>query len=178
MLRGTYSVSALLEYNQRRTLNFSTPSHEPFYHHFLQLKMKNIVLICALILAVSAAAFGHSKADSSSAKAPTTKMTGYVVDASCAKDMAESPSPMDSAAAHTKKCALQEMCQASGYGLFSDGKWYKFDANGDAKATAFIKKTTKKDHLMVDVSGTLKDGKFTLASIKKHKSSKSKKKST
>jgi hypothetical protein len=140
--------------------------------------MKNIALIFMFTMALSAASFGLGKADSSSAKAPTTKMTGYVVDASCAKDMAESPSPMDSAAAHTKKCALQEMCQASGYGLFSDGKWYKFDTNGDAKATAFIKKTTKKDHLMVDVTGTMEDGKLTLASINEHKSSKSKKKST
>ena len=57
-------------------------------------------------------------------------------------------------ASHTKQCALS--CSKSGYGLVtSDGKFYKFDESGNAKALAALKKTKKDKDLKATVTGTM-----------------------
>ena len=45
--------------------------------------------------------------------------TGYVVDQMCAKKMSTKTDVMKRAAGHTKDCALEDACSASGYGIFS-----------------------------------------------------------
>lgn len=71
--------------------------------------------------------------------------SGTVVDVMCkGKDVAN----------HTKECALG--CAKSGYGLVtSDGRFYKFDESGNAKALAAIKKTSKEKDLKGTVNGTM-----------------------
>jgi len=128
-----------------------------------------ILVVCAFAFAQdSTSSMGGSKMKSmSKSKAKTTKMSGYLVDASCAKDMAmNADSSMIKAEKHTKKCALMDMCVASGYGMMSGGKWYKFDAKGDAKAQAVIEKSTKKNGIMAQVTGTMTGDTFTVVSIK------------
>ena len=105
----------------------------------------------------------------SAAKSKPVKMRGYIVDAACAKDMAGKDNTMQKAADHTKKCALEESCAPSGYGLFSDGKYYKFDAAGDKKAKELIEKTSKERAITAEVTGRKSGDTFVVKSIKEVK---------
>jgi len=70
---------------------------------------------------------------------------GTLVDVMCKnKDLAN----------HTTQCAIG--CAKSGYGLvLADGKFLKFDENGNAKALAVLKATNKEKDLKATVTGTL-----------------------
>ena len=58
------------------------------------------------------------------------------------------------AAMHDTKCALMPDCEKSGYGVFTaDYKFVMFDAEGNAKASAALKATAKKDNLKATVTG-------------------------
>ncbi|MFI5252211.1 MAG: hypothetical protein ACHQQQ_07245 [Bacteroidota bacterium] len=139
------------------------------------------VLSFIAILVFSFAAFSQEtkeepKKEMAASKAAVKTMKGYVVDASCAKDMADKPDVMQKAANHTKECALKEMCAESGYGLFSEGKWYKFDDAGDKQAKSLIESTTKTKEISVVVKGTPGDGTLAVTSIKEQKAMKAMKK--
>ncbi len=54
---------------------------------------------------------------------------------------------------HTRDCDL--MCEKHGYGIFADGKYLKFDAEGSAKALAALKASDAKDHIRVNVTGEI-----------------------
>jgi hypothetical protein len=65
---------------------------------------------------------------------------------------------------HTAACMKMASCEASGYGIFlkgSDGKYTftKFDAKGNDLVKAYLKKTKRKDGLIVDATGIM-DGKI------------------
>jgi hypothetical protein len=95
-----------------------------------------------------------------------TSLHGYVVDQMCAKSMAKKGKAMEKAAKHTKECALEEACAASGFGLFyEDGKWVKFDDKGDAMAKTMFEKSKKDKDFMADIVGEVKDGKMVVASL-------------
>ena len=82
-----------------------------------------------------------------------------VVDANCAKKVAEAPD------SHSRECALK--CEASGYGIVTEDKRYlKFDAAGNKEVTNALKASTKKDHLRVDVSGEVQGDTLKVASVK------------
>ena len=104
-------------------------------------------------------------------------MKGYLVDKMCATGMAKKApeEAMAKAAKHTKSCALEESCMESGFGLISEGKWYKFDDAGDKLAIAWLKKTDKKNDLMVEVRGTHDGDVLNVASLKEVKASTMKK---
>src|SRR5579884_2158468 len=71
-----------------------------------------------------------------------------VVDVNCHAKVASNPD------AHPRDCALK--CAASGYGIFtSDGKFLKLDAKGNKEVVAALKASDKKDHLRLDVEGTV-----------------------
>ena len=108
----------------------------------------------------------------------THTMKGYLVDKMCATGMAKKApdEAMAKAAKHTKSCALEESCMESGFGLMSEGKWYKFDDAGDKKALAWLNKTDKKNDLMVEVTGTHDGDIFKVVSLKEVKASGNKKK--
>ena len=97
------------------------------------------------------------------------KWHGYVVDAMCAKSMLKKGNAMEKAAKHTKECALEEACAASGFGLFYDGKYYKFDESGDKMAKAAIEKSALEKGLMYDVTGTMEGDKIMVASLSEMK---------
>jgi hypothetical protein len=71
--------------------------------------------------------------------------SGTVVDVSCkGKDLAS----------HTKDCAMG--CAKSGFGLVTaDGKFIKFDEEGNAKALAALKATSKSADLKATVKGSM-----------------------
>jgi hypothetical protein len=93
------------------------------------------------------------------------KWHGYIVDAMCANNMLKKGNAMEKAAKHTKECALEEACAASGFGVFSDGKYYKFDEKGDKLAKEMIEKSATEKGLMADVFGSMKDDKIMVASL-------------
>jgi hypothetical protein len=138
--------------------------------------MNKIVVVLVLMIAFSLAVIAGDKKETAKEKGGITTLKGYVVDASCAKDMAGKEDVMTKAANHTKKCALEEMCASSGYGVFSDGKWYKFDEAGDKQAKELIEKTTKTKEIAVEVKGKKGDGNFAVTSIKEQKGIKAEKK--
>lgn len=71
------------------------------------------------------------------------------------------------AEAHTKECALKPECQKSGYGVYTaDNKFLKFDEEGNRKALAAIKASTKLDDLEVEVTGEVKDDKIKVSTLK------------
>ena len=88
--------------------------------------------ILALTVMVSAAAFADS-------------WTGTIVDTSCKnKDLAS----------HTKSCL--QGCAKSGLGIvLSDGKFVKFDEEGNVKALAALKASAKDKDLKGKVTGSL-----------------------
>jgi len=59
-------------------------------------------------------------------------MVGYLVDHNCGKRMVMNDVKKSDvkAARHTKDCALEETCKASGYGIVTGGKFYEFDDAG------------------------------------------------
>lgn len=81
--------------------------------------------------------------------------TGTLVDVMCKdKDLAS----------HTRKCALG--CAKGGFGLvLSDGKFVKFDEQGNAKALAALKASSKEKDLKAKVTGDLEGDVVQVATI-------------
>ena len=96
----------------------------------------------------------------------TVTLKGYVVDQMCAKTLAKKENVMEKAAGHTKKCALEEGCAESGYGLFSDGKYYTFDEKGSARAKEMIEASKREKELMFEASGSVKGDMLTVKTLK------------
>jgi hypothetical protein len=101
-------------------------------------------------------------------------MKGYLVDKMCGTNMEkkDAEKAMQMAAKHTKMCATEEACAASGYGLMMSGKWTPFDAAGSKKAAEYLKNTKAKDHIFIAVNGKLDEDKITVSSIKAAKEKK------
>ena len=71
-----------------------------------------------------------------------------LVDQNCADKTKADPD------SHPRSCAIK--CAKGGYGVWTaDGKYLKFDAAGSEKALALLNASDRKDHLRVDVTGTL-----------------------
>lgn len=98
-------------------------------------------------------------------------LKGYLVDKMCGSMMAKkSPEKaMEMGAKHTKMCATEEGCAASGYGILTDGKWIAFDETGNKKAAEYLNKTKAKDHLYIAVAGVREETKIKVSSIKEEK---------
>jgi len=89
----------------------------------------------------------------------TTWNGAALVDTHCATkaDVAANPD------SHTRESDL--MCQKNGYGIFVDGKYYKFDAEGSKKALSALKASDVKDHVRVDVTGELEGDTIVVSSL-------------
>jgi len=94
-------------------------------------------------------------------------MKGYLVDQMCGKNMAKADAKkaMMKARKHTRECAMEEECAASGYGLMSDGKYYPFDAAGTKQAAEYLKNTKKESNIEVEVVGTMDGGNINVEAI-------------
>jgi len=89
-------------------------------------------------------------------------LTGHLVDQMCGGEVKDAAK----AAAHSKECALMDHCLASGFGIFADGKYVKFDAEGSKKAKALVEKTKKEKDIAIVAEGTLDSDTLTVASLK------------
>jgi hypothetical protein len=68
-------------------------------------------------------------------------LSGNIVDKACSGRVAKAANPQEAAGGHSKKCALSDNCKASGYGVYSDGKFYEFDAKGAELAADALTKS-------------------------------------
>jgi hypothetical protein len=79
-------------------------------------------------------------------KAKEVTLTGALVDKHCAAaDMAT----------HKKGCVLAAACEKSGLGIFENGHFTAFDAEGSAKAKAALEKSKKDSGAKFKVTGTV-----------------------
>ena len=127
---------------------------------------RNVVVVLALLVGAGFVFAQDTKSQQGTASGETVTLRGYVVDAMCASGMVKKGKVMERAAAHTKECALEDQCAASGFGIFSDGKYVKFDSHGDEIAQDLVQKTEKDKGIAVEVTGTMEGNQLAVASIK------------
>jgi hypothetical protein len=104
-----------------------------------------------------------------SAGAQDTKpltLRGYVVDRRCGEKMATKENAMEKAKAHTRECALNDLCAASGYGILSGGRYYRFDEKGSALAKSLLEKSKRTRGMYFVARGTVSRGMLTVSSLK------------
>lgn len=91
----------------------------------------------------------------------STTLKGYLMDVSCATKHA---GEAGFAEGHDKECL--QMCADSGFGVLSDeGKFVKFDDEGNKKVEAFVKATDTDGAWKVTVTGKVTGEKMTVESI-------------
>lgn len=91
--------------------------------------------------------------------ANTTYKDVSVVDVNCSKKVAANPD------AHSRSCALA--CADSGFGILTkDGQFLKFDAKGNREIKQELKASHEKDHLRVNVKGTVEGDTLKVSSVK------------
>lgn len=89
---------------------------------------------------------------------------GYLMDKKCSAKVAKEG--VGAAKMHTKDCALAPNCKSSGYGVVtSDGKFLKFDKDGDRMAVEVLGFTSGKDNVKVTVDGEVKGSSITVVAI-------------
>lgn len=121
------------------------------------LKRSISLALLALLIVVLPSLAQEKK---SSPKKATT-LVGYLSDCQCG----ESLDSVEMAKGHTKECCLMDACAKSGYGIYANGKFIKFDPKGSDKAKAYLIALKKEKDLKVKVTGKMENGTFALASI-------------
>jgi hypothetical protein len=118
------------------------------------------------IMLVTLSACAPVAAQQAKSESKAVVLKGYVVDAMCGEAWARKGIGEEKAAKHTKACALNDHCSASGYGVFSGGKWIKFDGTGDQKAKAAIEKSPKDRGHYCEIHGVMNGQTLQVASLK------------
>jgi hypothetical protein len=92
---------------------------------------------------------------------------GVIVDKACATGkVAKQGGDLQTAAANESRgCILMESCRKSGLGLYSDGKYYEFDAKGNELAKAALEKSKKDKGAKFKVTGKVTGDKMAVESI-------------
>ena len=127
-------------------------------------KIQQLMLVLLALVFTTATLSAQAKMDKKE-----MAYKGYLVDKMCATGFTKSGDVAKATAKakkHTKDCALEDHCQASGYGLVIDGKFHKFTSAGDKLALDYLNKTKREKDIYVAVSGTIKDGQIDVATIK------------
>jgi hypothetical protein len=115
-----------------------------------------LVFVCVTVVAQS------------STEAKETVFKGYLADKMCGSGFTKSGDPKIAAAKakkHTRDCALEDNCQASGFGLIIGAKYHKFDGGGDKIALDYLQKSKKSNNLWVEVKGTANGDDINVVSI-------------
>ncbi len=129
--------------------------------------MHRIIVVTLALLVGAALSYAQDTTNQKGSSAgEAVTLSGYVVDAMCAQGIVKKGNVMERAAGHTKECALEDNCVASGYGVFSDGKYIKFDGHGDEMAQDLVQKSQKDKGITVEVTGTMEGDRLAVASIK------------
>ncbi|MGB2959684.1 MAG: hypothetical protein WBG01_13515 [Bacteroidota bacterium] len=127
----------------------------------------SLSLLLGLLLFSTSPTVSQNKQDQRLESGPdAVTVRGYILDAMCGDVLAKKQKDlMQKASKHTRKCGLAEACAASGYGVFTEGRWVKFDAEGNKLAKAALEKSTKERDLLFSVTGQMKDGLLAVATI-------------
>jgi hypothetical protein len=127
----------------------------------------SIVLLFALMVCLALVSISQEKQDKQAAAGQDqVTVKGFILDAMCGDVLAKKKKDvMLKASKHTRMCGLAEACAASGYGIFTEGRWVKFDTKGNTIAKAALEKSTKEKNLLFTVTGQMKDGLFVVAKI-------------
>jgi len=81
--------------------------------------------------------------------AANVQIKGVIIDNLCAGS--QKPEKLaEFVKTHTKECALQPQCVASGYSIFSDGKLMKFDKISNLDIEAFLRLPLSKLQVVVE----------------------------
>jgi hypothetical protein len=98
--------------------------------------------------------------------AADTAVKGYLVDSSCATRIARRGGLLKPGAGSNHNLGCLRICEQSGYGVITeDGRYIRFDEDGNAKARKFIAKITKTSEIKVTVNGSLNGDKMTVGKI-------------
>jgi hypothetical protein len=131
-------------------------------------KLSRIAMIgCAILFA----AFSLSAQAKTEKKEMSGEKTykGFLADKMCGTGFTKSGDAQkaaEKAKKHTKDCALEENCKASGYGLIIGAKFHKFNDAGDKLALEYLNKTKKENNLVVQVKGTMDGDMLNVTSVK------------
>lgn len=102
--------------------------------------------------------------------AETEKKTGFLIPSQCKPEEGKVPQPKGSTdawpAPHTTECALRPACIASGYGLWVQDRFFKFDEEGQRKALKYFRTTKRSSYHKVEVRGDFSQGLAQVKSIK------------
>lgn len=136
--------------------------------------MKKVVALLVAVIAFSVGTFAQEKELDLKKQEPMQKDSmkestwqGYLLDAKTAKDITkDAETAMKKASEYTKATALKQV--GSGFGIYADGKWLKFDESGNKQALDLIKNTKLEKGIMVTVSGRLDGDKIAVTSIREN----------
>ncbi len=134
-------------------------------------KLSRVAVIgCALLFA----AFSLNAQAKTEKKEATGEKTykGFLADKMCGTGFTKSgdeKKAAEKAKKHTKDCALEDNCKASGYGLIIGAKFHKFNDAGDKLALEYLNKTKRENNLLVQVKGTMDGEMINVASLKDSK---------
>lgn len=86
---------------------------------------------------------------------------GFLIPSQCKPKESEKPQPKGSTdawpAPHTTECALRPVCIESGYGLWVEDRFYRFDEAGQQKALRYFQTSKRTSHHRVRVTGDFRD---------------------
>jgi len=94
-------------------------------------------------------------------------LEGVIVDKNCAtgKVPKQGGDLQTAAANETKGCILMASCVNSGLGVYSGGKYYQFDAKGNALAKAALEKSKKDKGANFKVTGKVTGNTIAVSAI-------------
>jgi hypothetical protein len=111
--------------------------------------LKKFIFSLTAVIALSLVVMAQDKD-----KDKDKQLVGFIVDKACATGkVAKQADPQAAAANETKGCILMDGCLKSGLGIYSEGKYYKFDTKGDALAKAALEKSKKDKGAKFEVTG-------------------------
>jgi hypothetical protein len=124
--------------------------------------MRNIIIalfVFALFSSVQAFAADKTKTATTPSTAKTSKAagawTGFLVDNMCA-DSTDAKSDVNKFLnSYSKDCALMDCCKASGFSIYSGGKWLRLDKKGNELAANVMSKSKKTNRIEVKAEGAL-----------------------
>lgn len=130
--------------------------------------MKIFTLIFLFVFAGSLMIGQESKQAEKKETKGTHTMTGYLIDKMCGVKMAklDAEKAEQKGMKHSKDCALEDACKESGFGILSQGKFTKFDENGDKMAADYLNNSKKEKEFLVDVRGSMDGDLMKVESIK------------
>jgi len=114
--------------------------------------MKRLLITISVLVAVMAMPLAAESVD------------GYLVDQMCSAKVVQGGT--DAAKAHTKDCALMPNCKSSGFGVVTEeGKFLKFDEDGNDMAVKILGVTSRKENIHVAVNGKIEGDSIAVVAI-------------